>query len=391
MADSKLFQPLQVGNTTLQHRIVMSPLSRFRADPETHAPLPMAKEYYTQRASVPGTMIITEATFVSRRADGYSYDGLRHTPGIYTSEQAAAWREIADAVHARGSFIWMQLWALGRVADPAAAHARGGSSVVKGPSAIPAGGDGTPVPEEMTREDIRGAVADFARAARNAVGAGFDGVELHGANGYLIDQFLQDGSNQRTDEYGGSVENRARFAVEVTAAVVAAVGADRVGVRFSPWSTFQGMRMADPVPQFAHVARALRGSGLAYLHLVEGRVDGNVDRESTDSVRFMVDAWDGASPVLVAGGFDPQSAGRAVAEYGDAEVAVVFGRWFISNPDLPFRIEKGIPLTPYERKTFYAETEEGYTDYPFSDEFVKSNKARGNRLAAPGVGVGVGA
>ncbi|KAK2010663.1 FMN-linked oxidoreductase [Colletotrichum eremochloae] len=376
MADSKLFKPLQVGNTTLQHRIVMSPLSRFRADHETHAPLPLAKEYYTQRASVPGTMIITEATFVSRQVDGYSYAGLHHTPGIYTREQMAAWKEITEAVHAKGSFIWMQLWGLGRVADPATAHARG--VAVKGPSPIPVE-DGTPVPEEMTREDIRSVVADFAQAARNAIEAGFDGVELHGANGYLIDQFLQDRSNRRTDEYGGSVENRARFAVEVAAAVVAAVGADRVGVRFSPWSTFQGMRMADPVPQFTHVARALRELGLAYLHLVDGRVDGNADRESADSVQFMIDAWDRASPVLVAGGFDPQSARRAVEDHGDAELAIVFGRWFISNPDLPFRIEKGIPLTPYDRKTFYAETEVGYTDYAFSDEFIENNQVHGSQ------------
>ncbi|KAK2063078.1 NADH:flavin oxidoreductase/NADH oxidase [Colletotrichum caudatum] len=352
MAESNLFKPLRVGNTTLQHRIVMAPLTRFRADHETHAPLPMAKEYYTQRASVPGTMIITEATFVSREVDGLAYAGLHHTPGIYTREQAAAWRDVTDAVHARGSFIWMQLWALGRAADPEKARARG--HAVKAPSPIPA--------------------AEGAHA-------GFDGVELHGANGYLIDQFLQDQSNRRTDEYGGSVENRARFAVELAGAVVAAVGPDRVGIRLSPWSAFQGMRMADPVPQFAHVARALRGLGLAYLHVVEARVDGNADRESAaDSVRFMIDAWDRASPVLLAGGFDPQSARKAAEENRDADVAIAFGRWFISNPDLPFRVERGIPLTPYERETFYAETEKGYTDYSFSDEFVEGgSKVRGDR------------
>ncbi|KAK2031989.1 FMN-linked oxidoreductase [Colletotrichum zoysiae] len=363
MAESNLFKPLRVGNTTLQHRIVMAPLTRFRADHGTHAPLPMVKEYYAQRASVPGTMIITEATFVSREHDGLTYAGLRHTPGVYTPGvytpgQVAAWKEVTDAVHARGSFVWMQLWALGRAADPARARARG--HAVKAPSPIPAGGEGAH--------------------------AGFDGVELHGANGYLIDQFLQDRSNRRTDEYGGSVENRARFAVEVAEAVVAAVGADRVGIRLSPWSAFQGMRMADPVPQFAHVARALRPLGLAYLHVVGGRVDGNADREGgADGVRFMVDAWGRASPVLLAGGFDPQSARRAAEENGDAEVAVVFGRWFISNPDLPFRVEKGIPLTPYDRETFYAETEKGYTDYAFSEGFVKDSKVRRNRPAVSAV------
>ncbi|WYZ35895.1 hypothetical protein EsH8_X_000542 [Colletotrichum jinshuiense] len=367
MSDSKLFKPLQVGNTTLQHRIVMSPLSRFRADHETHAPLPMAKEYYTQRASVPGTMIITEATFVSRQVDGYSYAGLSHTPGIYTKEQMASWKEITDAVHAKGSFIWMQLWALGRVADPKTARTRG--FTVKGPSAIPEG-EGKHVPGEMTKEDIKSVVADFAQAAKNAMEAGFDGVELHGANGYLIDQFTQDRANQRTDEYGGSVENRARFVIEVASAVVAAVGADKVGIRFSPWSTFQGMRMTNPIPQFTHVARELKKLRLAYLHLVEGRVDGNADTESLNSIQFMIDTWDNESPVLIAGGFNPKNARLAVEDHGNTEVAIVFGRWFISNPDLPFRIEKDIPLTPYERSTFYAETEEGYTDYTFSDEFI---------------------
>ncbi|GKT40288.1 chanoclavine-I aldehyde reductase fgaOx3 [Colletotrichum spaethianum] len=330
----------------------------------------MAKEYYTQRASVPGTMIITEATFVSRQVDGYSYAGLHHTPGIYTRDQIASWKEITDAVHAKGSFIWMQLWALGRVADPKAASTRG--FTVKGPSAIPEG-EGKHMPEEMTKEDIRSVIADFAQAARNAIEAGFDGVELHGANGYLIDQFIQDRANQRIDEYGGSIENRARFVIETASAVVAAVGADRVGIRFSPWSTFQGMRMTDPIPQFTHVARELKKLKLAYLHVVEGRVDGNADADSADSIHFMLDAWENESPVLIAGGFNPQNAKRAAEDYyRNTKVAIVFGRWFISNPDLPFRIRRDIPLTPYDRKTFYAETDVGYTDYAFSDEFVES-------------------
>ncbi|OHW92608.1 NADPH2 dehydrogenase [Colletotrichum incanum] len=361
----------------------MSPLSRFRANHETHAPLQMATEYYTQRASVPGTMIITEATFVSRHVDGYSYAGLQHTPGIYTREQMASWKEITKAVHAKGSFIWMQLWALGRVADPKAASARG--FTVKGPSAIPEE-EGKHIPGEMTKEDIRRVVADFAQAAHNAIEAGFDGVELHGANGYLIDQFIQDRANKRTDEYGGSIENRARFVIETASAVVAAVGADRVGIRFSPWSTFQGMRMTDPIPQFTHVVRELKRLRLAYLHLVEGRVDGNVDAASVDSIQFMIDAWDNQSPVLIAGGFNPESAQRAVEGHRSKEVAIVFGRWFISNPDLPFRIQKGLPLTPYKRNTFYAETKEGYTDYTFSDEFVESSRASRTDIVISTVG-----
>jgi NADPH2 dehydrogenase len=228
----------------------------------------------------------------------------------------------------------------------------------------------------MTAEDIKSFISAYVQAARNAVEAGFDGVELHGANGYLIDQFIQDVSNQRTDDYGGSVENRARFAIEATTAVVSAIGADKVGIRLSPYSTFQGMRMKDPVPQFTYVVEELSKLKLAYLHVVESRVNGNVIVESTEKVRFVVEAWNRTSPVLIAGGFESESAKTAAdEEYKDYDVAIVFGRYFISTPDLPYRIQKGLELAPYNRDTFYkADSKDGYTDYPFSEEFKAEYK-----------------
>ncbi|KAK8093358.1 FMN-linked oxidoreductase [Apiospora hydei] len=336
----------------------------------------MVKEYYEQRASVPGTLLITEATFISPQAGGYP-----NVPGIYTPEQIRAWKDVTDAVHAKGSFIWVQLWALGRVANPDALKKENPAFKVKGASPLPEA-EGKTVPEEMTEQEIQDFVRDYAQAARNAVElAGFDGVEIHGANGYLIDQFTQDVSNQRTDAYGGSIENRSRFALEVAKAVVEApgVGPERVGIRLSPWSPFQGMKMADPVPQFTHLIQGLKELKLAYLHVVESRVGGNLDvadTKSAEKVEFAVQAWDRTSPVFIAGGFTPESAREVVdAEYQDHEVVVVFGRYFISTPDLPFRVQKGIELTPYDRDTFYnAMEEKGYTTYPFSQEFLQSQK-----------------
>jgi 2,4-dienoyl-CoA reductase-like NADH-dependent reductase (Old Yellow Enzyme family) len=352
MSNSRLFEPLKVGAMTLQHRLVMAPLTRFRADKD-HVQLPFVKEYYAQRASVPGTLIITEATFISRQAGGYP-----SVPGLWSKEQIAAWKEVTDAVHAKGSFIVVQLWAEG--------------FEVTGASPIPADSDSA-TPRELTVDDIKSFISDYAQAARNAVEAGFDGVELHGANGYLVDQFIQDVSNQRTDSYGGSIENRSRFAIEAATAIVEAIGADKVGIRLSPYSTFQGMRMEDPVPQFTHVIKELKKLKLAYLHLVEARISGNADIESTDKVKFAVDVWDKTSPVFLAGGFSAESAKKAVDEdYKGVEAAVVFGRYFISTPDLPYRIKKGLPLAQYNRDTFYnAGSREGYTDYPFSEEWNK--------------------
>ncbi|KAI9665659.1 MAG: Chanoclavine-I aldehyde reductase fgaOx3 [Bathelium mastoideum] len=363
--DSKLFYPLGLGPLLLSHRIVMAPLTRLRASDESDVPLlPLMATYYAQRAAVPGTLLISEATLISARAGGHS-----NTPGIYTGAQVAAWRAVTDAVHAHRSFIVCQLRAYGRGAEPEVLAARGVGDVVSA-SAVPI--DGGAVPRALTEHEIWAFVGDYARAARNAMEAGFDGVEIHGANGYLIDQFTQDVCNQREDAWGGSVGKRSRFAIEVTKAVVEAVGdAGRVGMRLSPWSTFQGMKMADPIPQFSHLVKELRALKLGYLHLVESRISGNEDVEATERIDFAVDIWDHQSPILIAGGFRPDSAKRAVDEsYRQKDIAIVFGRYFVSNPDLPFRLRNGIELTPYHRDTFYKKkSEDGYIDYRFCKEF----------------------
>lgn len=364
-ASSRLFQPLKVGTATLQHRMVMAPLTRNRAD-DAHVPTSSAVTYYTQRASVPGTLLITEGTFISDKAGNYA-----NAPGIYSSEQIRAWRKVADAVHAKGSYIYCQLWALGRAANAADE----GADLVSS-SATPMDQDAA-TPRELSKTEIKAWVQDYAQAARNAIEAGFDGVEIHGANGYLPDQFLQDTCNVRTDEYGGSIENRSRFHLEVAEAVVAAVGAERTAIRLSPFSTFQGMKMADPIPQFTHLIQNLKNLKLAYLHVVEARVFGFMDIEATESVDFAIKAWDKTSPVLIAGGFKPASAKAAVDdEYKDYEVAIVFGRYFLSTPDLAFRIANGLEPNAYDRASFYTpKADAGYIDYPFSKEFELASKA----------------
>jgi NADPH2 dehydrogenase len=319
--------------------------------------------YYEQRSSTPGTLLITEATFISKEQSGYN-----NAPGIYNEEQIAAWRKVTNAVHAKGSFIYLQLWALGRVADKKFAEENG--ITITGASAIPVNKD-YPTPTPLTEEQIKSTIGDYAQAAKNAISAGFDGVEIHGANGYLVDQFIQSNSNQRTDAYGGSIENRSRFAIEVTQAVVDAVGASKTAIRLSPWSTFQGMKMDDPIPQFTDVIEKLNKFNLAYLHIVESRIEGNADVEGSGSLDFAFNTWKG--PFLVAGGFQPESAKKLVEDRNDKDIVVVFGRLFISTPDLPFRIKAGIPLTKYDRNLFYnAKSPIGYIDYKFSDEYQKS-------------------
>ncbi|KAH7064546.1 NADH:flavin oxidoreductase/NADH oxidase [Macrophomina phaseolina] len=366
MVPSKLFTPMRICNVDLKHRIVMAPLTRFRND-ASHVPLPMAVEYYRQRASVPGTLIISEATQISSR-----FGGVPHAPGIQTPEQITRWKEIVDAVHASGCAIVCQLWAPGRAADPKTLEAEGGHPFLSA-SAVPME-EGAQVPREMTEEEILDCIHDFGVAARNAIEAGFDGVEIHGANGYLVDQFLQDTCNKRADAWGGNVEKRAKFALEVTKNVVEAAGLNKVGIRLSPFSTFQGMRMQDPVPQFTHLIERLRDMKLAYLHVVESRVNNIQDVEKTEGIEFALEAWGKDKPVLVAGGFKPDSAKKAVdEEYKEWDVGVVFGRYFVSTPDLVYRLEKGLEPNPYDRSTFYTPmTKKGYLDYPFSEEFWRS-------------------
>ena len=341
--------------------MAMCPLTRFRASDE-HVPLHFAKEYYGQRASVPGTLLISEGTFISQAQGGYA-----NVPGIYNEEQIKAWRTIIDEVHAKGSYIFCQLWALGRTADAAVAKKEGITFFSS--SNIPVDLERLePVP--LSIDQIQTTIQDYVKAAKNAIKAGFDGVELHGANGYLIDQFIQDKCNQRTDEYGGSVENRSRFAVEVVKAVSDAVGGDRTAIRFSPWSTYNSMKMDNPVPQFTDIIRKISPFNLAYLHLVESRIAGNMDVQSSEKLTFAIETWKGT--LFIAGGFTPASAHRLVdEEHPDKNIVVMFGRYFISTPDLPFRVKSGLDLSPYNRDTFYTpKAIEGYTDYPFSKEFL---------------------
>lgn len=363
-SSSKLFQPLRIGSLELSNRIVLAPLTRFRAD-DDHVPLPMVTEYYAQRASYPGTLLVTEATFISPRAGGYS-----NVPGIWNQAQIAAWKKVTDAVHAKKSFIFLQMWALGRAAEEKVLKEElGENGKVVSASAVGLEGHATPVP--LTEEEILEYVEEYKQAAKNAVEAGFDGVEIHGANGYLLDQFIQDVSNQRTDAWGGSVEKRARFGLEVAKAVVETIGAERTAYRISPYSDFQDMGMEDPKPQFTYFAEEAKKLKLAYLHVVEHRVAFPGEEQKPVNIDFLHDVWGNTSPVLVAGGYTTDLAYKAADEkHANRDVAIVFGRHFIANPDLVFRIREKLAFTPYDRTLFYNKKEaRGYTTWPFSKEW----------------------
>jgi 2,4-dienoyl-CoA reductase-like NADH-dependent reductase (Old Yellow Enzyme family) len=365
---SQLFNGLYVGRCKLQHRVVMSPLTRFRAD-DSSVPLPFVKEYYGQRASVPGTLLISEATAISGEAVGFS-----NVPGIWNTEQIQAWREIANCVHSNGSFIFLQLWATGRSFQPDQALGESFDYVSSSPIPIE---QEDPAPRELTDEEIHLYIDKYATAARNAIIAGMDGVEIHGANGYLIDQFTQASCNQRKDEWGGSLENRARLALEVTKAVVDAVGSDRVGIKLTPWGKIQGMgTMLDLVPQFQYLISKLREMGLAYLHLANSRWLDDM-AEEVERNDIFVRLWRNSSLVILEGGYDTKSAQEEVdVHLKDYNVAVAFGRFFISNPDLPFRIKMGINLQDYDREHFYSPlSKRGYIDYSFSNQFLESRRA----------------
>lgn len=361
MTDSRLFKPLKIGNIEVKHRIGMAPLTRLRAT-ASRVPTALMKEYYGQRASAPGTLLIAEGTFVSPSSTG----GFPFAPGIWSEEQVAGWRAVTDEVHRRGCFIFCQIFAMGRAGDAETAREEGVGIV--GPSAIAF--EGGPVPRAMTGEEVRQTVRDFGTAAENAIRAGFDGVEVHGGNGYLIDQFIQDVSNKREDEYGGSVENRSRFLHEILKVVVDAVGPERVGLRLSPWSPYQGMKMRDPVPQFGDVIAKAGALGLAFLHLLESRISGAQDHEGGERLDFAYRLWKG--PLLVAGGYDLAGARKLVdEEYPDREIVVIFGRYFIANPDLVYRAKKDLKLATWDRNTFYTPgSGVGYVDYPFSKEYL---------------------
>ncbi|THV01994.1 FMN-linked oxidoreductase [Dendrothele bispora CBS 962.96] len=361
MSSPKLFQPIKVGDMTLNHRVVLAPLTRIRTTP-SEAPIPeLVKEYYTQRASMPGTLLISEGTIIASKAHGFP--GI---PGSWSDEQISGWKEIVDAVHAKGSFIFLQIAASGRNATRAVLQKRDPSFEVVGAGDIPStGGD---VPRPLTHEEIREYVDLYAQAAKNGVEkAGFDGVELHGCNASLINQFLEDVSNNRSDEYGGSIENRAKFALEVVEAVSKAIGITKTALRLSPWPTFADMGMKDPIPTYSFLVQKLRElfPDLAYLSVIEPRARGAEfeERELSqgESNDFIRGIWS-PRPLVLAGGYTRETAIEKAENEG---IMIAFGRHFIANPDLPIRLKKNSTLNAYDRSTFYLGGPKGYTDYPF--------------------------
>lgn len=352
-----LFTPVALGDIQLANRVVMAPLTRNRATHDTHAPHDLHVTYYSQRAGA--GLIVTEGSQISAEGKGYAW-----TPGIYSPEQIAGWKKVTDAVHAKGGKIVVQLWHVGRVshtslldgADPVA------------PSAVAAGSrtfDGkgfveTSTPRALGEDEIARVVDDYRKAAIAADAAGFDGVEIHGANGYLIDQFLRDGANKRTDDYGGSIENRSRFLFEVLEAVTGVLGGGRVGLRLSPFSNANGLTDSDPMPLFSHAVKGLNRFGLAFLHLVEGQTGGSRDLPEGCSIDALRALFDG--PYIANNGYDRAMAIKAVAT-GHAD-AVAFGKLFISNPDLVERLRLNAPLAEGDTATYYGGGAEGYTDYP---------------------------
>jgi N-ethylmaleimide reductase len=350
-----LFTPIKLGRNELRNRIVMAPLTRNRAG-EGNVPQPLNVKYYEQRASA--GLIITEATPISEMAHGYPA-----TPGIHSEAQIAGWKQVVDAVHAKGGKLFLQLWQVGRISHPSLLP---DNALPVAPSAIkPAGQAFTytglqdfVTPRALATEEIPGIVDDFRLAAENAMAAGFDGVEVHGANGYLLDQFLRDSTNLRTDQYGGSIANRARLLLEVVSAVSKVWGPDRVGVRISPINPFNDIRDSQPQALFNHVAEALSPYGLAYLHVVEVGMAGETAPEfDFDQLRS---AYRGN--YMANGGYDKARGNAAIASrHADC---VAFGVPFIANPDLVERFRIDAPLNPPDQNTFYGGTEKGYTDYP---------------------------
>ncbi|TJV46161.1 MAG: alkene reductase [Mesorhizobium sp.] len=359
MTDTDLFSPYNLGSLTLANRIAMAPLTRSRAAAGL-VPSDLAADHYSQRAGA--GLIITEATQVSEQAQGY-----QDTPGLYTPEQIIGWRRVTDAVHARGGRIFVQLWHVGRVSH---VDLQNGAAPVA-PSAIRAetktfvngGFADVSEPRALELDEIAGIVEDFRRAAANAIAAGFDGVEVHGANGYLLDQFARDGANQRTDAYGGSIENRARLMIEVTAAVATEVGAERTGVRLSPVSPANGIPSSDPQAQFNHIVGKLDELGIAYIHVVEGATGGPRDVAPFDfgALRKMF-----RNTYIANNGYDLELARSRLAE-GKVDL-VALGRPFIANPDLVARLKSGVALAQLNPATLYGGGAEGYTDYPVAAE-----------------------
>ena len=363
----KLFTAVQFGPMHLKHRVVMAPLTRSRSVQPNSVPGDLMAKYYAQRAS-DGGFIISEATNISLTSRGWL-----GAPGLYSDEQVEGWKKVVEAVHAKGAQMFAQLWHTGRSSH---VSLTGGATPVSAsvdpaywqdPAHLTSTTQGWVQPSAhraLSVPEIAGIVEDYRRAAERAKAAGFEGVELHGANGYLVDQFLQDSSNKRTDEYGGSVENRSRFLLEVVAALTSVWGGDRVAVRIGPCGSWNGMSDTDCMALFSHVADALNQFGLGYLHIIEPRVKGNVViQQGQGPVASELLGKIFTGKIIAAGGFEPDTAEAAV-QAGTAD-AIAFGRHFISNPDLPRRIREGLELTGYDRDTFYTFGARGYVDYPF--------------------------
>ena len=347
---STLFDPITIGDLQLPNRIIMAPLTRARAVGGERVPNALMAEYYTQRASA--GLILSEATSVTPQGVGYA-----DTPGIWSEQQVEGWKLVTGAVHKAGGRIFLQLWHVGRISDP---DLLGGDLPVA-PSAVAAKGHVSllrperdyAVPRALDLEEIPGVVAAFRKGAENAKAAGFDGVEIHGANGYLLDQFLQDGTNKRTDQYGGSVENRARLMLEVTDACIDVFGADRVGMHLAPRRDAHDMSDSDPKATFGYVARELGKRKIAFI----------CARENLGGERLGPYIKQQFGGVFIANEKLTRESAEAVIEAGEAD-AVAFGQWFIANPDLPSRLAHNAPLNPARPALFYGATGEGYTDYP---------------------------
>jgi N-ethylmaleimide reductase len=359
---TRLFSPIKVGPYALANRMVMAPMTRGRAG-EGNAPGEMNAQYYAQRASA--GLIITEATQVSRQGVGYP-----NTPGIHTPQQVAGWRLVTEAVHSRGGRIFLQLWHVGRISHP---RIQEDGALPVAPSAIRPGGaaftdEGRKpfvTPRALETGELPEVIAQFRNGAQYALAAGFDGVEIHAANGYLIDQFLRDGTNRRTDIYGGTIENRARFLLEVVESVSKVWGAARVGVRISPTSTFNDMSDSDPAATFAYVAQRLGQLGIAYLHVIEGSETDNGEdflREKRAAVDFRRLRAAFGGTYIANGDYDQDRADASLAR-GDADL-ISFARLFLSNPDLPERFARNAPLNAPDPTTYYRGEEKGYIDYP---------------------------
>ena len=354
-----LFKKFNLGNIELQNRVVMAPLTRSRA--ENNIPNQLMTEYYGQRASA--GLIITEGTAPS--ANGLGYPRI---PGIYNIEQIKGWQNVTSRVHEKGGKIFIQLMHTGRVSHPA--NMEEGTEVIA-PSAIGLKGEmytdqngmqPYPVPREMSREDIVQAQNEFVKAARNAIEAGFDGVELHAANGYLLDQFINTASNRRIDEYGGSIENRSRFALEVAQKVIAAIGAEKTGIRISPYGAFNDMEAFEHLEEtYEYLALELGQLKLAYLHIVEMASLGGPEVPLALKLKIR-DAFGG--PIIRSGGLDKEKAEAALLN--DEAELVAFGRSLLANPDLVYRMKNNLPLQDPDPDTFYTPGKKGYTDYPFA-------------------------